>query len=180
MNKETAKKYAVKAARILDGKKGEDIKIYDLNGLSSLCDYIVIATANSAPHLNALEQETGTELKKDGVYKTNRDGGESGVWRVSDYGGFMLHVITAQARVFYALDHVFGFGKIINWALPAPKPAVKKPAANKKKTAAKKTISKKPAVKKAAKKAVKKPAKTSQKKTKTAKKPAKKAKKAKK
>ncbi|MDR0734234.1 MAG: ribosome silencing factor [Elusimicrobiota bacterium] len=178
MNKETAKKYAVKAARALDGKKAEDIRIYDLNGLSSLCDYIVIAAANSAPHLNALEQEASAELKKDGVYKTNRDGGESGAWRVSDYGGFMLHVMTAQARAFYALDKIFSFGKIINWALPAPKPAVKKKTV--KKPALGKTAFKKTAAKKAVKKPLKKPAKPAKKQTKPAKKPAKKAKKAKK
>jgi ribosome-associated protein len=166
MNKKTAGQYSVKAARLLDGKKAEDIKIYDLKSLSSLCDYIVIATANSAPHLNALEQEASTELKKDGVYKTNRDGGESGAWRVSDYGGFMLHVMTAQARAFYALDKVFSFGKVINWALPAPKPSVKKTAAKKpaaKKAAVKKSASKKTSAKKAGRKAAKKPAESTKK-----------------
>jgi len=153
MTKQTTKQHVIKAARILDVKKADDIKIYDLLGLSSLCDYILIATATSAPHLDALEQEVSTELKKDGVYKTNRDGGESGNWRVSDYGGFMLHVMTAQARGFYALDKVFSFGKLVNWAKPEPKKAAPK---------------KKAAVKKIVKKAVKKPVKKTAKKGKAA------------
>ena len=160
MTKQTTKQHVIKAARILDVKKADDIKIYDLLGLSSLCDYILIATATSAPHLDALEQEVSTELKKDGVYKTNRDGGESGNWRVSDYGGFMLHVMTAQARGFYALDKVFSFGKLVNWAakaVPVKKAAPKKKAPAKKVTIKKKVVKK--AVKKTVKKAIKKKAK---------------------
>lgn len=131
MDKETFKKFAVKTARLLDDKKAEEVKIYDLLGLSTLCDYIIIASANSAPHLNALEQDISTELKKDSLYKTNRDGGESGNWRVSDYGGFMLHIMTPAAREFYALDKVFSFSKAISWAKPVKKAAPKKPAAKK-------------------------------------------------
>lgn len=173
MTKEQFKKYAVKTARILDDKKADDVKVYDLLGLSSLCDYVIIATATSAPHLDALDQETATELKKDSLYKSNRDGGESGNWRVSDYGGFMLHIMTPAAREFYALDKVFSFAKTLNWAAPVKKVPAKKTPAKKaaQKATVKKAAKKAPAKKKAAPKkaAPKKPIK------KTTKKPAKKA-----
>jgi ribosome-associated protein len=143
MYKETIKRLAVKTARVLDNKKADNVKIYDLLGLSSLCDYMLIATAASAPHLEALEQEASIELKKENIYKSNRDGGNTGAWRVSDYGGFMLHIMTAAAREFYALDKVFSFGKEVKWMLPVPKTIkTKKTIAKKitiKKTAAKKT-----------------------------------------
>ncbi|MDR0645733.1 MAG: ribosome silencing factor [Elusimicrobiota bacterium] len=100
MDKESTKRLTIKIARILDNKKADDVKIYDLLGLSSLCDYVIIATAASAPHLDALEREASVELKKENIYKTNRDGGNGGVWRVSDYGGFMLHIMTYSAREF--------------------------------------------------------------------------------
>ena len=177
MNKENTKKSVVKAARILDDKKADNIKIYDLKGLSSLCDYILIATATSAPHLDALEQEASTELKKDGVYKSNRDGGESGNWRVSDYGGFMLHLMTAQTREFYALDKVFSFGKLVNWAAnpnptqigdgvkvaPAKKKMAKKAVKKIKAAPKKKAVAKKKLVKKTIKKPAKKTAKKAKK-----------------
>lgn len=160
MDKKEAKDFAVKAARFIDSKKAEDVKVYDLNGLSSLCDYIVIGTANSTPHLESLDQDSGTELKQYGVYKNNRDGGQTSTWRVSDYGAFMLHIMTNAAREFYALDKIYSFAKEVKWQQPAPKKA--KPAAKKtttktvKKTAAKKT--KTTNKKKTAKKAVKKTA----------------------
>lgn len=169
------KDIAVLAARYADEKKAENVKLLDLNGLSSLCDYILLATVTSKPHLEAVEDEISTQLKKIGVYKLNRDGGESMIWRVSDYGSFLVHIMTQEARDFYALDKIFSFATELNYKKPkaAKKTAAKKVSA--KKTAVKKSVSKKAAAKKpAAKKtAAKKPAKTAAKKTtKTAKKPA--------
>ena len=153
MTKQNTKELVIKTARIIDDKKAEDIRVYDLGGLSSICDYIIIATATSAPHLESIEQEATTQLKTDGVYKSNRDGGDTGTWRVSDYGAFMLHIMTPTTRDFYALDKVFSFGKEVKWQKPEPKKeAVKKVA----KTPAKKAVKK--TVKKVAKTAVKKPA----------------------
>ncbi len=135
------------AARLADDKKAENIKVIDLCGLSSLCDFILIATATSNPHLDAVEEEISKKLKEEGYYKLNRDGGDSHQWRVSDYGGFLAHIMTDDAREFYALDKIFSFGKEIDFKKPVKK-AVKKPAV--KKTAAKKNAAKKTTVKKAA------------------------------
>ena len=168
MNKNEIKKFVIQSARLIDDKKGEEIKVYDLNGLSSLCDYVVIATATSAPHLEAIEEEVSTKLKEFSLYKTNRDGTQSTNWRVSDYGGFMLHLMTEETRNFYALDKLFSFAKELNWQKkekPAPKTKTAKKAGAKKtvKKAVKKTTKK--AVKKATKKVVKKATKKTIKKT---------------
>lgn len=140
------------AARIADDKKAENIKVIDLCGLSSLCDYILIVSATSKPHLDAVEEEISKKLKELGYYKANRDGGESNMWRVSDYGGFLAHIMTPEARDFYALDKIFSFGKEIDYKRPVKK-AVKKAPAKKavsKKTTTKKTATKKTTAKKAA------------------------------
>ena len=163
MNK-NLKSLALKAARILEDKKGEGVALYDLGGKSSLCDYVIVATATSAPHLNALEEEVSIKLKEDGFFKLNRDGSGSQIWRVSDYGGLILHLMTEEARAYYALDKLFDYAKIIPTVLKEVKKVAKKST---KKTAKKST--KKPA-KKIAKKAVKKTKKTVKKTAKKAKK----------
>lgn len=126
------------AARLADDKKGENIKVIDLCGLSSLCDYVLIVTANSKPHLDAVEEEISKKLKEKGYYKLNRDGGESNLWRVSDYGGFLAHIMTQEARDFYALEKIFSFGKEIDFKKPVKK-AVKKTTVKKTKVASKTT-----------------------------------------
>lgn len=149
------KDIAILAARYADDKKAENIKLLDLQGLSSLCDYIVIATVTSKPHLEAVEDEISTQLKKIGVYKTNRDGGDSMIWRVSDYGSFLVHIMTAEARDFYALDKIFSFGKEVDYKKKIVKKTIAKKTAAKKPTA-KKATTKKTTAKKVATKTVKK------------------------
>lgn len=157
------------AARLADDKKAENIKVIDLCGLSSLCEFILIVTATSKPHLDAVEEEISKKLKEQGVYKLNRDGRESNLWRVSDYGSFLAHIMTQEARDFYALDKIFSFGKEVDFTKlvqkTVKKASAKKPAAKKKttkkvtskKATPKKTTTKKTAVKKtAAKKTTKK------------------------
>jgi ribosome-associated protein len=150
------------AARLADEKKAENIQVIDLKGLSSLCDFVLIMTATSKPHLEAVEEEISKKLKELGYYKSNRDGAGSLQWRVSDYGGFLVHIMTQDARDFYALDKIFSFGDVVDFTKPVKKAAPKKTPA--KKATAKKTISKKTTKKPAAKK------KTTKKTTKTAKK----------
>ena len=132
------------AARLAEDKKAENIHVIDLCGLSSLCEFVLIVTATSKPHLDAIEEEISKKLKEYGIYKLNRDGAASNSWRVSDYGGFLAHIMTKEARDFYALDKIFSFGKSIDFAKPV-----------KKRTVSKKTV-KKAAPRKTAKKAVKK------------------------
>ncbi len=157
------KEIVLLAARYAADKKAENIKVLDLQGLSSLCEYIVLATVTSKPHLEAVEDEISTQLKKIGVYKANRDGADSMIWRVSDYGAFLVHLMTAEAREFYALDKIFSFGKELDYTKkPTKKAATKKMPARKtaktkviKKAAPKKTATKKTAAKKTVKKSTK-------------------------
>ena len=162
------------AARLADEKKAENISVIDLKGISSLCDFVVIMTATSKPHLEAIEEEISKKLKEIAIYKTNRDGADSLQWRVSDYGAFLVHIMTQEARDFYALDKIFSFGEELDYTKPVKKATAKKKTTKKatakvakkgiaKKTAAPKTI-KKAAIKKTAKKV------TAKKSTKTTKK----------
>ena len=41
----------------LDGKKAEDLRVLDVGALSSITDYLVLATGTSDPHLRALRIE---------------------------------------------------------------------------------------------------------------------------
>ena len=160
------------AARLADEKKAENIQVIDLKGMSSLCDFVIIMTATSKPHLEAIEEEISKKLKEIGIYKTNRDGADSLQWRVSDYGSFLVHIMTQEARDFYALDKIFSFGDSIDFTKPVKKKAPAKKTASRKtvkKTATKKTVKKQTVKKTAAKKATS-VKKTTKKSTKTTKK----------
>lgn len=184
--KSSFKKIAVAAALAGDSKKAQPVVIFDLAGKSPLADYAVLLAAESAPQLDAIEEEVQIRLKQEGIYCLHRDGMQSKNWKVLDYGGVLVHIYDIKAAEFYAIDKVYEGFKTVEWeAKPAPRaetPAEKK--ANEEKVPAKKAAAKKPAAKKAAAKkktakktAVKKAAKKSAAPKKTAKKvkPAKKA-----
>lgn len=162
--KSSFKKIAVAAAVAGDSKKAQPVVIFDLAGRSPLADYAVLLAAESAPQLDAIEEEVQIRLKQEGIYCLHRDGMQSKNWKVLDYGGVLVHIYDIKAAEFYAIDKVYEGFKTVEWeAKPAPRaetPAEKKAneekvpakkAATKKKTA-KKTAVKKAPVKKAAKK----------------------------
>lgn len=168
-NKNAFKKIAVTAARAGDDKKASPVKVYDLCGRSPLADYAVLMGVESAPQLDAVEEEVVVRLKHEGIYCLHKDGMRSRNWKVLDYGGTLVHIYDQKAEEFYAITKVYGDYKPVEWeeAPAAPAPVKKAPA---KKAPAKKAAKKAPAKKAAAKKparkaAAKKPAKKAAKKT---------------
>jgi len=103
----TVQEQAETIAKALKDRKGEDVKIYDVRGKSSLADFFVVATGTAAPHLKALVAESQSVMKAEGVasYRTSGDP-ESG-WIVVDYVDVVVHVFSPEARAYYALEKIW-------------------------------------------------------------------------
>lgn len=155
--KSSFKVIAVIAARAGDSKKASPVAVYDLAGTSPLADYAVLMGVESAPQLDAVEEEVVVRLKHEGVYCLHKDGMRSKNWKVLDYGGTLVHIYDGKASEFYSLDKIYGGCKQVVWEEnPVPAPAPRKAAP--KAAPAPKKAAVKPAPKKAAKKTVKKAA----------------------
>jgi len=102
-----AKSLALAAARVAAERKGEDIVLLNVARLSSLADYLLIVSATSPAHLEALEEKIEQAFKARGVYALHHDGRRSDAWRVLDYGGLMIHLMRPEAREFYGIERVF-------------------------------------------------------------------------
>lgn len=152
--KSSFKKIAITAARAGDSKKAHPVAVLDLAGKSPLADYVVLLGVESAPQLDAVEEEIVVKLKHEGIFCLHKDGMRSKNWKVLDYGGALVHIYDQKAAEFYAIDKVYTGCKPVEWeeapAAPAPKPAAPKKAAAKKAPAKKAAAPKKPAAKKAA------------------------------
>ena len=86
------------AAKLADAK-AMDVRTYDVRGKSGLTDFFVVATGAAAPHLKALVRE----LPK--AYRVSGEP-ESG-WIVADYIDVVVHVFSAEARAYYALEKLW-------------------------------------------------------------------------
>jgi ribosome-associated protein len=98
---------ALALARAADGKKGEDIAVLSVAKTSPVTDFMVIVTANSRPHLEALESELEDAAHALKLKCLRRSRPASDQWRVLDYGGILVHLMTAESRDFYALEKLY-------------------------------------------------------------------------
>ena len=109
------KSAAVAAAAALEDKKAENIVVLDARKTSPLSDYLVIATALSRPHLEALESKVEEDLLKLGLRLHHRNRPQTDLWRVLDYGGLMVHLMSEEARALYALERLHDGAKEVAW-----------------------------------------------------------------
>lgn len=104
---------AIETARALDSKKAQNIRIFDVRGLSSVTEFYIVATGTSAPHLNSLIAETQNHLKKLGVTQYRMSGEPDSGWVVADYVHAVVHVFSAEARDYYAIEKLWATAKEI-------------------------------------------------------------------
>ena len=110
----TPKEIAIIAAKALDAKKGKDIKVLEIEPITTLADYFVLCTGGSNTQINALCDEVEKELTAVGEEPLHREGYRGGTWVLLDYGCVAVHVFNAEARAFYSLEHVWSDGKEID------------------------------------------------------------------
>ena len=109
---------AIEAALALDAKQAKDIRVFDVRGLSSVTEYYIVATGTSAPHLKALIAETQHRMKALGVSTYRKSGESDSGWVVVDYVHAVVHVFSAEARAYYAIEKLWATAKEV----PLPQP----------------------------------------------------------
>ena len=97
----------------LSDKKGEDIKIIDITGVSVLADYFIIANGNSDSQVNALVDNVEEELHKAGYHIKQREGRANSSWILLDFGDIIVHVFDRENRLFYDLERIWKDGRTI-------------------------------------------------------------------
>lgn len=107
----TSLELAQKAADLLDNKKALRVSVIRIREVSSLADYFVIASGNTAVHVRSLADELEMKLKKEGVEPARVEGYRSNSWVLLDYGSVVVHVFTQEARDFYDLDRLWADGE---------------------------------------------------------------------
>lgn len=100
-----AVRLAVEAAQ---NKKASAITVLDLSGLGTFTEFFVICTGFSTPQVQAICSEVEELLYKDLKREPeHREGQRSSDWALLDFGGFIVHVFSEQARRFYDLERLW-------------------------------------------------------------------------
>ena len=99
--------------RALEDKKGENISIIDISGISPLADYFIIASGSNDSLVQALVDHVEDEMHKAGHSQIQREGLQTGNWVLLDYGDVVVHVFDTENREFYHLERIWSDGKRI-------------------------------------------------------------------
>jgi len=88
----------------LEAKKAEDLRILDVSKLSSITDYLILATGNSEPHLRALRIEVERVLDEQKAKILGVDTTKASGWTVVDAFEIMVHLFTQENRDKYRIE----------------------------------------------------------------------------
>ncbi len=103
------------AARCCVDNKGQKVVVLDLQGLTPLFDYFVIATGASRRQVHTLVEETDATLRATGDVRLSVTGYESSTWVVQDYGDVVLHVFDPETRDYYKLEDLWADADVVDW-----------------------------------------------------------------
>lgn len=109
----TPKELLFSAVKILDNKKGMDIKALEITELTSVADYFLLVTGTSSTHIRALADEVDEELSKLGVQPDHIEGKSTG-WILLDYKSVVVHIFTQSERELFNLEKLWGDAKEID------------------------------------------------------------------
>jgi ribosome-associated protein len=96
------------AVRASQEKKAEKIIILDLREISSFTDYFIIMQGNSKRQNAAIYESVERELKTENVRPLSIEGRKNADWILMDYGGFIVHIFSIEAREYYLLEKLWG------------------------------------------------------------------------
>ncbi|AFY39062.1 iojap-like protein [[Leptolyngbya] sp. PCC 7376] len=103
-------------AEAADDRKAENIVLLQVNEVSYLADFFVVATGFSRTQVRAIADSIEDKLEKE-FDKTplRTEGRKDGTWILQDYGEVIVHVFLPQEREFYNLEAFWGHAERIEY-----------------------------------------------------------------
>jgi ribosome-associated protein len=94
-------------ARAAAEKQASEIVILDLRGLTAACDFFVLATALSEPHVAALAEHLEQTLAERGVRPWHVEGRRNRRWVLLDFVDVVVHLFLPETREYYRLENLW-------------------------------------------------------------------------
>jgi len=95
------------AVAALEDLKAVDITVLDVRGMTTVTDYMVVASGTSDRHVRALLQHVIEETEVRGVRPLGVEGERDAQWGLVDLGDVVVHIMLPQVRDFYQLEKLW-------------------------------------------------------------------------
>ena len=101
---------ALKIAEILDKKGAMDIAVLQVDHLTSITDYFVIATGRNVQAVHSLSEDLTDRLAEMDVLPRRSEGLRESRWIVLDYASVIVHIFHEQEREYYNIERLWSDG----------------------------------------------------------------------
>ncbi|MSP44028.1 MAG: ribosome silencing factor [Alphaproteobacteria bacterium] len=91
----------------MEDDKAVDIVTIELEGKSSIADYLVIASGTSSRHVATIAEHILEKLKRDHGETCRVEGLRQGDWVVVDAVDVIVHIFRPEVREFYNLEKLW-------------------------------------------------------------------------
>ena len=91
----------------LEDIKAFDIVALDVRKLTSIADYMIIASASSSRQTKALANNVQDKMKEINVGVVGMEGESEGDWVLVDVGDIVVHIMTPTTRAYYNLEELW-------------------------------------------------------------------------
>ena len=91
----------------LEDIKAVDPVAIDVTNISSLTDYMVIASGTSSRHIAAMSERVIEGLKQIDIHGIKIEGQGGDDWLLVDAGDVIIHLMSSEAREFYDLESLW-------------------------------------------------------------------------
>ncbi len=108
-----SKELAENISEFILSKKGYDIKILELQKITTIADYFVICSADSDIQVKAIADEIYKKLRDIGIKCYHQEGTNTLNWVLLDYFDVVVHVFKIESRNFYNLEKLWGDAPVI-------------------------------------------------------------------
>ena len=102
------------ACEAMEEKKAQDIKIIDIEKVSTLADYFIIASGSNRNRVQAMADNVNEILGRAGVEPKQVEGYQNANWILLDYRDVVIHIFDEENRLFYDLERIWRDGSLVN------------------------------------------------------------------
>ncbi len=106
-SKEKATDQLAMTIESLEDGKAEDIITIDLEGKSSLGDYMIVASGRSHRHVASIADKLAKQLREAGFGRPRVEGTDNNDWVLVDAGTIIVHIFRPEVREFYNIEKMW-------------------------------------------------------------------------
>lgn len=104
---------AMRAAALCHDMRANDVVLLNLQGVTDMTDYFVIASGTSDTHVRSIGEHIVSELKKQGVRVHHVEGVQQGRWVLLDFVDFVVHIFHPTLRSFYQIERLWSDAEVV-------------------------------------------------------------------